>query len=84
MTLEEEAGNLAFGVSLQARNAMQVLGPNLDRPANLLVAWTPGGEVNGGTGQSLRIARDHGIEVRNLGKPDVLQRVRQYLGMGAL
>lgn len=64
-----------------ARNAMQVLGPRLDAPADLVVAYTPGGAVTGGTGQALRMAGDIGIPVRNLGDPAVLAAVRRYLGL---
>lgn len=72
-----------FAQNLMARNAMQVLGPNMDRPADLVVAWTPGGVVTGGTGQALRMAGDYGIPVRNLGNPEVLATVRRYLGTDA-
>ena len=69
-----------FARDLMARNAMQVLGPNMDRPADLVVAYTPGGEVTGGTGQALRMAGAMGIPIRNLGNPEVLASVRRYLG----
>mgnify|MGYP001223908910 FL=1 len=45
-----------FARNLMARNAMQMLGPRLDAPADLVVAYTPGGAVTGGTGQALRMA----------------------------
>jgi hypothetical protein len=64
---------------LMARNAMQVLGPNLDVPAKFVVCWTPRGEVVGGTGQALRIAADHGIPVRNLGIPEVLDKAIDFV-----
>lgn len=70
-----------FVKDLMARSSHQVLGPNLDRPADLIVAWTPGGRVTRGTGQALRIAQDRGIEIRNLGNPEVLERAMRYLGM---
>ena len=70
-----------FARDLMARNAMQVMGPELNRPADLVVAWTPGGEVVGGTGQALRMAGAFGIPVRNLGDPSVLASVRRYLGL---
>ena len=82
LTLEEEASGVALGVSLQARNAMQVAGPNLNRPADRIVAWTPGGEIVGGTGQALRMAQDMGIEIRNLGDPRVMRGAMRYLGEG--
>jgi hypothetical protein len=70
-----------FARNLMARNAMQILGPNMDRPADLVVAYTPGGAVQGGTGQALRMAGALGIPIRNLGNPDVLASVMQYLGV---
>lgn len=68
-----------FAKNLMARNAMQMLGPRMDRPADLVVAYTPGGQVTGGTGQALRMAGNLGIPVRNLGDPAVLASVRRYL-----
>lgn len=70
-----------FARNLMARNAMQVLGPSLDRPADLIVAWTPGGMIAGGTGQALRMAQDHGIEIRNLGRPAVMAKAQRWLGL---
>ena len=70
-----------FVRNLMARNAMQVMGPNMDRPANLLVAWTPNAEVVGGTGQALRMAGALGVPIRNLGDPAVLASTRRYLGL---
>lgn len=43
--------------------------------------WTPGGMVQGGTGQALRMAQDHGIEIRNLGSPEVMVRAQRWLGL---
>lgn len=72
-----------FAVNLMARNAMQVLGPSLDQPANMIIAWTPapGGVPTGGTAQALRMATDLGIPVRNLWEPQALEGVRRYLGL---
>ena len=52
--------------ALHARNVGIVLGPGLNRPADALICWTPGGEVVGGTGMALRIADRAGIPVVNL------------------
>lgn len=71
----------SFARNLMARNAMQVLGPGLDRPADLIVAYTPGGDMVGGTAQALRMASDYGIPVRNLGQDVALRRARAYLGL---
>lgn len=69
-----------FDRVLIARSAMQAMGPGLDRPADLVVAWTPEARITGGTGQALRMAGSLGIPVRNLGDPTVLAGVMQYIG----
>ncbi len=51
---------------LHARNAAILLGPDLDRPVDAAVAWTPGGRAAGGTGLGIRIARSAAIPVLNL------------------
>lgn len=68
-----------FARNLMARNAMQVMGADLQTPSKMVVAWTPGGEVVGGTGQALRMAGDLGIVIRNLGNPEVLRNIQRYL-----
>ena len=52
---------------LHARNGAVVLGRQLDRPVDAVVAWSPGGAITGGTGMALRIAAEWGIPVLNLG-----------------
>lgn len=72
-----------FPRALMARNAMQVLGPDLQTPSRFIVAWTPGalidGREAGGTGQALRIARHYGIPIRNLANPQVLQDAIDFI-----
>lgn len=53
---------------LMARNVCQVLGLNLDEPADCVICWTPGGQGQGGTGQAVRLARKHNIPVFDLAK----------------
>ena len=52
---------------LHARNGGQILGPELDARARVVICWTPNGELVGGTAQALRIAADHDVPVINLG-----------------
>lgn len=52
---------------LHARNVAILLGETLDRPVDACVAWSSDGRVEGGTGMGIRIAREHGIPVFNLG-----------------
>lgn len=53
---------------LHGRNAMIILGADLNTPVDLVVCWTKGGRGEGGTGQALRIAKDYGIAIHDLGK----------------
>lgn len=55
-----------FVCRLHARNSAIILGPTLDTPVNLIICWTPGGLISGGTGQALRIAAAAHIPVINL------------------
>ena len=70
-----------FAKALMARNAMQVLGSNLQEPAKMVVAWTPGGQITGGTGQALRMAQAYGVPIRNLGNPETLANVKRFLNI---
>jgi hypothetical protein len=67
-----------FTKKLMARNAMQVLGPNLDDPVKFVICWTPEGRLVGGTSYALRIAADYGIQIRNLGIPEVLNKALDF------
>ena len=51
---------------LHSRNAAVVLGPELDDPVDLVLAWTQGGQVRGGTGNTMKIASARNIPVVNL------------------
>lgn len=55
---------------LQARNAYQIFGYNLDTPSDFVVCWTKGGKGSGGTGQAIRIAKDNSIPVFDFGRYD--------------
>lgn len=64
---------------LHGRNSMIVLGPALNAPVKMIVCWTPGARVVGGTGQALRIAEAYDIPVRNLGKGETLKSIQHWL-----
>jgi len=51
---------------LHGRNAMILLGQELNDPVDFVVCWTPQGEITGGTGQSVRMAHGFHIPVYNL------------------
>lgn len=54
---------------LHTRNVFQVLGRNLDSPSNVLICWTKGGGVKGGTATAMKIAKEHGVQIFNLYSP---------------
>jgi hypothetical protein len=64
-----------FERQLLARDAHEILGADLQAPAELVVCWTADGSLDGrelyeeGTGQALRIAHHHRIPVLNLARP---------------
>lgn len=52
---------------LHTRNVFQVLGQDLKTPSDLLICWTPRGEIVGGTATAIRIAKKWNVPVWNLG-----------------
>ena len=56
---------------LHARNAQIILGASLRDPVDFVVCWTEGGEVKGGTGVAMEIARRYGVPCFNLWDTDV-------------
>lgn len=65
---------------LHARNAMIVLGDDCDDPVDFVVCWTPDGEITGGTGLGIRIAKFNGIPVFNLfDEAAALEGIRELL-----
>jgi hypothetical protein len=70
---------------LMARNAFQILGPDLLHPSKFVICWTPDAAQNstsmttGGTGQAIRIANDHGIPVFNLADRTSYERLSAWI-----
>lgn len=67
------------GVALMARNAMQILGDDIGSPADLVIAWTPGGRLEGGTAQALRLAANAAIPIKNLGVNAVAEAALKWV-----
>lgn len=61
---------------MHSRNVCQVLGQDLNTPANLLVCWTKDGGPTGGTGVAIRLAMQHDIPVYNLYNSDAIRELR--------
>jgi len=72
-----------FGRNAHARNALQVLGDNLDLPSMGVLCWAPidGDSVLGGTRTAVEIARLYGIKIANLADRDTYLRHLRYLGI---
>ena len=71
--------------TLMNRNAHQVMGKNLNDPVKFVVAITNDGSLGattyktGGTGQTLRIAKDLNIPIINLGHRFHLEMIKDWL-----
>lgn len=51
---------------LHGRNVYQILGTRLTKPSTVVVCWTPGGKLVGGTASALALAALKGIAIYNL------------------
>lgn len=59
-----------LGRDFHARNVYQILGKDLNTPADFILCWTPNGAITGGTGQALRIAKAYGVPILNFATDD--------------
>ena len=66
---------------LHGRNAMILLGSNLNTPVNFGICWTKDGKATGGTGLGIRIANAYNIPIFNLHDPETLKRVCSKIGV---
>ena len=72
--------NLKQGAQkLQSRNSHQVLGWDLNTPSKFIICWTEKGKGKGGTGQTIRIAKEYKIPVFDAGRFDNIENVRTIL-----
>lgn len=68
----------AGAMALHARNCHQVLGWHLDKPADLVICWTPDASGNGGTGQAIRLATALKIPVFDLADPRSFDKLENF------
>ena len=61
---------------LQARNSYQILGYDLNKPADFVICWTKSGLGRGGTGQAIRIANHYNVPVFDFGAYESLSEAR--------
>lgn len=66
-------------LKLMSRNTNQVLGPDFKTPSEFVLCWTKDGKSSGGTGQALRIAKDHNIPIFNLFNKNTLSEFKTYM-----
>jgi hypothetical protein len=75
---------------LHARNCYQVLGMDLNTPAEFFICWTPNGSeteaeldlykmAEGGTATAIRLAYRNNIPIFNLKNPDAVSRLYSFL-----
>lgn len=70
---------------MHGRSSHQVLGEDLRTPSKFVVCWTPDGSLDGsgrhagGTGQALRVASLHDVQVFNIQRPDHYAAVAEYI-----
>jgi len=68
---EPYAKDLSNGVKrIKSRNIFQVLGEDLETPSDVVICWTEGGIVEGGTGLAINVAMANGIPIVNVGDPN--------------
>ena len=69
---------------LMNRNAHQVLGYDLKTPTDIVVCYTQGGKIKGGTSQAIRMAMDYNIPIVNIGGEksyeDIIEKIDDILG----
>lgn len=64
---------------LHGRNAMIILGQNLDKPVKFVICWTKNGKDIGGTGLALRIAIENEIPIFNLYDENTFKKIEKYI-----
>ncbi len=64
---------------LHGRNAMIILGKDLNTPVRFLICWTKNGKDLGGTGLGIRIATKNNIKIFNLFDKEILNKILKYI-----
>lgn len=69
-----------FARLLHARNCYQVLGQDLETPADFLLCWTENAEKRGGTRTAIVLAERNSIPVLNFGKCKSFEECMKMFG----
>lgn len=71
---------LSYGGRLMMyRNVTIILGSELQSHAEVVICWTPGARLVGGTAHGIRVAQAHGIPVFNLASKEQLEALNNYM-----
>jgi hypothetical protein len=62
------------------RNMNILLGPRIDEPVKMVICWTEGGKIKGGTGHAMIGANDMNIPLFNLAIPQDWDRLENFVG----
>ncbi len=68
-----------YAKKLHGRNAMIILGKELNDPVDFVVCWTENGKDKGGTGLGIRLAEDKKIKIYNLFFEDMRKKFEKWL-----
>lgn len=66
---------------LMVRNAYVLMGKGMEHPADMVVCWTPQGQIVGGTGHLLRMAHAMEIPVFNLAIEEHWPALENFVGL---
>jgi hypothetical protein len=66
---------------LHGRNCYQILGKNLDDPVCMVVCWTMGGGITGGTATAIKLGKKHNARIFNLAvdTEKTLEELREFI-----
>ena len=72
----------SYARKLIGRNVKIILGDTLHRPVDFVICWTPAAEITGGTGFTIKVAKDYSdkIDIFNLADESVRKRLERYVG----
>ena len=69
----------ASAKKFHTRNVHQILGFDLESPAEFVICWTPYADKSGGTGQAIRIAEEYNIPIYDLGDESTLKNIKSTI-----
>ena len=64
---------------LHARNVLQILGQEINDPVAVVLCWTPGAAIVGGTATAIKLAADLEIPVINFARPSYKDELIEHL-----